>query len=256
MSFAHLDSYVSTRLGLNLSCAESGRTRVSESKRRLTAEQSYGYVHGLWFMWLTDGRRVVSVPPGAGLQTKALLTDVASASQLLDEELAAALREPIDGVLKAKGLSPTNRVIRDIVFVCNAELLRTHPLNGCRRLTDDSIPAAEGLDLPAHCFPDGVVYGVVRDGEVTSCAFAHRAGVMEDLVCDVGVGTAVGCRRRGYAKAAVSALVSTFTERGGEARYSCSPDNEASIATARSVGFVPYGTSLILSAPRVSDEGE
>ncbi len=34
-----------------------------------------------------------------------------------------------------------------------------------------------------------------------------------------------------------------------EARYGCSPENRASVATARSVGFVPYGTSLVLSAP-------
>lgn len=256
MSFAHIDRYVSARLGLDLADADPGLTRVVESERRLAAEQSYGYVHALWFMWLADGRRVVSVPPGAGLQTEALARDVASAPHLLDEQLAEVLREPIDGALKARGLCPTNRVLRDIVFACNDGLLRMHPLDDCRRLTDDSIPAAEGLDLPAHCFPDGVVYGVVGDGEVTSCAFAHRAGVMEDLVCDVGVGTAVAFRRRGYARAAVSALVSTFTQRGSEARYSCGPNNEASIATARSVGFVPYATSLILSAPRVPEEGE
>ena len=36
----------------------------------------------------------------------------------------------------------------------------------------------------------------------------------------------------------------------------CSPENHASIATARSVGFVPYGTSLVLSAPRPDLECE
>ena len=123
----------------------------------------------------------------------------------------------------------------------------------CRRLADESVPAAEGLRLPTHCFPDGVVYGVVRDNKVVSVAYAHRAGVMEDMVADIGVETAPGHRRRGWARAAVSALVGHFTERGGEARYGCSPDNKASVATAESVGFVPYGKSLILSAPRVSD---
>ena len=73
---------------------------------------------------------------------------------------------------------------------------------------------------------------------------------MENEVADLGVETAPACRRRGYAKTAVSAVVAHITERGGEARYGCSPDNHASIATARSAGFAPYGTALTLSAPR------
>jgi len=34
----------------------------------------------------------------------------------------------------------------------------------------------------------------------------------------------------------------------GEAFYKCWPVNAASLATARSVGFVPYGTGRVLSA--------
>jgi GNAT superfamily N-acetyltransferase len=149
------------------------------------------------------------------------------------------------------GLPATDRVIRDFVFACGGELVRQHPLRSCRRLVDASVPAADGLCLPSHCFPDGVVYGVVCEGRVVSVAFAHRAGVLEDVVADVGVETAPRYRRRGFAQAAVSALAAHFTERGGESRYSCNPDNVASIATARSVGFVRYGKSLILSSPRL-----
>ena len=75
---------------------------------------------------------------------------------------------------------------------------------------------------------------------------------MEDRIVDLGVETAPAHRRRGYAKTAVSAVVEHVTDRGGEGRYGCRPDNHASIATARSAGFVPYGASLILSAPRVA----
>ena len=74
-------------------------------------------------------------------------------------------------------------------------------------------------------------------------------GVMEDQIGDLGVETAKDYRRRGYAKTAVSAVVSHFTTRGGEAFYTCSPENVASIATARSVGSLPFGRSLILAAP-------
>jgi len=46
--------------------------------------------------------------------------------------------------------------------------------------------------------------------------------------------------------------VQVVCEKGGEpSRHAtaAAPKNHASIATARSVGFVPYGTSLVLSAP-------
>lgn len=70
---------------------------------------------------------------------------------------------------------------------------------------------------------------------------------MEETVADMGVATAPAYRRRGYAKTAVSAVVEHITHNGGEARYSCRPKNSASIATALSVGFDPFGRSLVLS---------
>ena len=105
------------------------------------------------------------------------------------------------------------------------------------------------MTLPAQCFPDGVCYGILDGGRIVTKAFAHRTGVMEDKVCDVGIETAAAYRRRGYAKTALSALVAHFASCGGEAWYVCRPDNGSSRATARSVGFVPYGRSLVLAAP-------
>ena len=79
---------------------------------------------------------------------------------------------------------------------------------------------------------------------------------MEDRIADLGVGTAPGYRRRGYAKTAVAAVVDHITRAGGEALYKCAPANLASAATARSVGFLPYGRGLVLSAkgPRLAGE--
>ena len=140
--------------------------------------------------------------------------------------------------------------MKDVTFACNTSLLRRHRCAECVRLTDESIPTADGLDLPTHCFPDGVVYGVVVGGEAVSIAHAHRSGAMEDQVADLGVpGTAGPHRRRGYAKTCVSAVVEHFTRRGGEARYSTAPDNHPSVATAHTGGFVDYAASLVLSAP-------
>ncbi len=234
-------------MDLDLTELEPGRITVVESPRRLRKEQSYGFIHALWCIWLEDGRSAASVPPGAREEVTGILRDVHSSEDLFAPDLIEQLKVPVNDALVKAGLKETDRVLRDVFFACNASLLRRNYYSDCRRLTDESVPSAEGLKLPSHCFPDGIVYGVVVDGRVVSVAYAHRAGVMEDKVADLGVMTAPAYRRQGYAKTAVSMVAEHITRIGGEARYGCRPDNWGSIATARGAGFVPYGKSLVLS---------
>jgi len=255
-AFPLVDRYMGVRMGVNLATVEPGRLMVVESPRRLRREQSYGFVHGLWFLWLADGRAAVSVPPGAGGAVRAILTGVRDRRAVLDPDLGERLKGPVGGALRSAGLRGIDRALRDLDFACNASLLRRHRCGACYRLTDGRLPIAKGIEYPDHCFPDGIVYGVVADGKVVSLAHAHRPGVMEGQVADLGVpGTVPACRRRGFAKACVSAVVEHVTRMGGDARYGCDPANLASIATARSVGFVPYGTQLVLAAPAPDTEG-
>lgn len=247
--FALVDQYMGIRLQADLARLEPGQVVVIESGRRLGREQSYGYVHALWWLWLADGRSVVSVPPGAGSAVATIVEGTRGGEQLHDSDLAERLRTPVDRALLEGGVAATDRVIRGLCFACNQSLVRRHRFGECRPLVGQSLPPAEGLRLPIHCFPDGIAYGVIADGKVVSVAYAHRAGVMEDQVADLGVETAPAYRRRGYAKTSVSAVVGEITRRGGEARYGCSPKNLASVNTARSVGFRRYGVSLILAAP-------
>lgn len=248
-AFALIDQYLGIRMGVDFAALEPGRTQVVESERRVRREQSYGFLHALWSVWLEDGRSVVSVPPGAGLGVEEALAHIDSREQVLDPEVIDSLKGPVNGSLTQFGLEEADRVLSDLCFACNASLLRRHRCGDCRQFTDESLPCAEGIALPKHCIPDGIVYGVVADEKVASFAFAHRTGVLEGRVADLGVETAFAYRRRGFAKTAVSAVVEHVTRNGGEARYGCNLDNHASIATARSVGFVPYAFSLILSAP-------
>ena len=249
MQFRFVDQFMWIRMDVDPASLRRGRVTVVESARRLHSEKSYGFIHSLWWIWAEDGRSAASVPPGAGPAIRKVLEDVRDKRRLLDPELAERLKAPVNDASAAAGVQPVDRVLRDVVFACNARLLRRHNDGHCRRLTDATIPPAEGIRLPTHCFPDGIVYGVVADGTVASVAYAHRTGCMEDRVADLGVECAPAYRRRGYAKTAVSSVVAHITALGGQARYGCSPDNAASLATARSVGFTPYGTSLILSAP-------
>jgi len=246
-----VERYLSTRMGTVLA-VPMGPTIVGESPRRLVREASYGYVRVLWWLWLKDGRSLVSVPPGAGGPVQEIVRTVGGPQSLFEADLAEGLKAAVNPVLEAAGVSRVNRVISDVYFVCSRADLRPHEAGRCVRLTDESIPPAPGLKLPTHCFPDGVVFGIVVNRVAASVAYSHRTGVMEDQLADLGVETAEGHRRKGYAKTALAAVVDHFTARGGEALYVCSPDNEASVATARSVGFVPYGRGLILVAPAPS----
>jgi len=248
--FPQIDEREGLRMGADLAALEPGKTLVVESPRRLQKEQSYGYIRALWWLWLADGRSAVSVPPGAGDRVERIVQTVHEPTQLNDDGLAEQLRAPVNESLRQAGLEPVDRTFSDVCFASNERPLLRHHHGDCRKITDDSIPAADGLSLPEHCFPDGICYGVVVSGEAVSIAFSHRPGIMEERVADIGIETAEGHRRRGYAKTAVSAVAGHVTDVGGEARYACRPDNVASIGTARSCGFVDYARSLILSAPR------
>lgn len=249
-AFPLVDKYHGIRLGVELASVQPGGVMVAESPRRLLKEQSFGYVRALWWLWLQDGRSVLSVPPGAGDAVREIAASVEDAGELLEPGLAELLKEPVNVTLSGAGLAQVDRTLHDVNFACNAALLRLHREGDCRPLTNESLPPESGMRTRKQCFPDGIAYGVIADGQVVSVAFAHRTGVMEGLVADLGVRTAEPYRRRGYAKTAVSAVVELVTNVGGEAVYYCDPSNAASVATARSVGFVPYGISLILCAPQ------
>lgn len=246
--FRLVDEYMGIRLGFDLGAVEPGPAVVVESERRLRPELSYGFVHALWWLWLDDGRSVVSVPPGAGRAVRDLAQAIGWSRDLLVPATAERLRAPVDQALADQGLPATSRVLHDLAFACDAALLRRPAGPSCARLRGEDTPPAEGLSLPTHCFPDGVAYGAIVGGHVVSVAYAHRSGALEDRVADLGVETAPTYRGRGFGAAAVAAVVGHFAATGGEARYACDPANAASVATALTVGFTSYGTSLILAA--------
>ncbi len=244
--FPLIDKQLSIRLDCDLASLLPGKVTVVETPRRLVAEEHFSYVRALWWMWLADGRSVLSVPPGVGKEITQIIAGITHRDLMHDPALAATLKRTIDGALGEAGLPATNHVFLDYCFACNDALLRRHSGGNCRRLTDEQIPPAEGLWWPRHCISDGIAYGVVADQMVAAIAYAHRTTIMPGQVADVAVCTAEPYRRRGFAKMAVSALVEHVVRTGGEARYTCDVDNPASIATAHSVGFVEYGTSLLL----------
>lgn len=248
--FPLIDQYFETMLDMNISSLEPRSISVKESPRRLCCEPSYGFVHALLGICYQDSSAAVSVPPGA----RSVVLDFLEHSLILtqnpfEQEMLDRLVTQINQTRLQAGLPSATRAYEALLFACNAEIGRRNHLGNCRRLRDESIPPAEGMSLPTQCFPDGIVYGIVEDDQVVSVAYAHRSGKMEDQVADLGVETAAAYRQRGYAKTVVSAVTAYMTSMGGEAVYTCSVSNQASIATALSVGFAPYGRMIVVSAP-------
>ncbi|HEY3375969.1 MAG TPA: GNAT family protein [Armatimonadota bacterium] len=248
-NFPLINQQLSIRLDCDLAAVTPGKVTVVETPRRLAAEEHFSYVRALWWMWLADGRSVLSVPPGVGPEIAALIAGIDDPHCVHDPALAMALRGAIDRALGKAGLPGTHQVFTDYSFACNADLLRRYSGGDCRRLTNAMLPHADDLWWPVPCINDSIAYGVLVGDVVSAIAYAHRTAIMPGQVVDVAVCTAEAHRRRGYARTAVSALVAHAACTGGEARYTCDVDNLASIATARSVGFVEYGVSLSLLAP-------
>ncbi len=244
-----VEVFESVHLGVALSTVTPGDLSVIETPERLRPRLSYSFVHAAVLLALDDGRRVLSVPPGAGEVAAQVLRSTAAAGlDPLSDAVAALLAEAVEPALLAGGLAPVNRHFADLVFACGPADLRRHHHGDLRRLRDESIAPVAELALPTHCFPDGTVYGIVDGGHVVAVAYAHRIGEFEDRLADLGVVTAYAWRRQGYAQTVVSAVAADLIDRGGEARYSCQPDNHGSAATARSCGFQPWARSLILAA--------
>jgi ribosomal protein S18 acetylase RimI-like enzyme len=251
--FPLIDQYFTAMLDIDISGLKPDAPAVTESLRRLQCEQSYGFVHALYAIFFEDARTAISVPPGSLASVMHVLNDKpADVGNRFDpawlENLAACIsRDRVQA-----GLPPVRSTFESKLFACNAALLQRHHYGGCQQLRDERITPACGLSLPMHCFPNGIVYGIVADEQIVSVAYAHQSGRMENQVVDLGVETAEAYRKRGYAKTVVSAVTAHMTESGGEAVYTCSASNLASIATARSVGYELYGRIIAITAPTPS----
>ena len=231
---------------------QKGEIVVVETDRRLHREQSYGFVHALYGIFFTDGRVVISLPPGSRDETISFLkNNQADTRQAFAQGWLDNLLDCTNHARSRLGLPPADRIYEIKIFACNDNLVQRFDSADCIYLRDDRIPPYEGLSLPVHCFPDGNVYGIVLEDHIVSVAYAHPSGLMEDQVVDLAVETAAPYRRSGYARAVVSAVTVHMTSTGGEALYTCSLDNLASIATAISVGYELYGNAIVVATPSV-----
>lgn len=83
------------------------------------------------------------------------------------------------------------------------------------------------------------VVGVFEKGRLVSAA--SMCLWADSPVADLGVLTLPDARGRGFARAVVQSINAVSKQRGHEPQYRCQLYNHASVALARSCGFVPFG---------------
>jgi len=246
--FQLIDQYHAVCLGVSQTRLRTRAIHVEESSRRLRQEASYGFTHVLWWMDFGEEGSAVSVPPGCK-GVVASYIDPAMGRDALGQDRLDRLVARLNQYLGRTNGPRITRAIRDQVYACSAATLKPGADAALTiMLRGTGFPRADGLGSPDHCFPGGIAYGVLQDQKVVAIAYARRSGIMEDRIGDLAVETAPAYRGRGFGKAAVAAVVRHLCDKGGEACYRCAPDDIASAATARAVGFVPYAQGLVLAA--------
>ena len=168
--------------------------------------------------------------------------DCISVPAELAEDVAAAMRREHGYNIRRYG---------DVYFHLTRPVAR-RPHDHARLLTGadvallDSAPEemrGYGFSGADGLLRDGFAAAVVVDGEVRAIAQTYaRTGAY----ADIGVYTAEGYRRRGYAAACASLVIEQVQTRGETPAWSTGEDNHASMRVAEKLGFEQYGERTYL----------
>jgi GNAT superfamily N-acetyltransferase len=114
-------------------------------------------------------------------------------------------------------------------------------------LVDDAFMASLGGVLASEVGGAFWAASISIDGEVVSVC---GAGSITESLWDVGIDTIDGHRRRGHARACYLALASYLAEQGLEPVWGAYEDNDASLAMAHRLGFVPVDELWVIEIGR------
>jgi len=240
--FKLVDEYMFSRLGLQ---SINKNLTIVETEKRHTCEISYGYINMIWIVKFIDNSVVASVPLNLSETIKSFIYDNIDKYDITDSLFITPLKELADKEAKKLFDKSLCRCFNSLIFACNNESIAPISQNvKTVRITDKRFECHDDIHFPEHCLPDGIIYGVIENNKIVSLAHAHKTGKYQDIVADIGVDTSKDYRRKGYARECVNSVARYVINKGGESIYICSPDNIASIHTATSAGYEPYGKTL------------
>jgi GNAT superfamily N-acetyltransferase len=256
---AVLDRFYSVRLGVSVRDLKPGQVAVAACDRCTYAELGYGYVRLLWIMYFGN-RAAISVHPSAVAQAARLAWDRTPDDVLTDAfgtEAAAAVNAALPNVeARAGGIG--------ITFYHPGGATPVNSDGEIRPVTIADGPKwigrrGEGVYMSATEHPSaqrGEAFGVFLGEDLIAEIITHDPPVadMAHLVAADGIEVAEPYRGRGYGKALLAAWTCEMQKRGRVCTHSTSVNNAASIALARSVGYVEYARTRGITYVPPQDE--
>ena len=226
----------------------TNKLTIVETDKRHRCMPSYGMIHMFYIVKFSDDSIVASVPLNTSEKIKMFLYENANKYDIDDNLFVLPLKELAgEEAYKLFG-KELKGYWNSLIFACDAETIAKPNANiKTVKITDNSYECFEDVNFPNHCIPDGIVYGVVENNKIVSLAHAHKTGEYQDIVADIGVDTSIDYRKKGYARECVNSVARHVISKGGESVYICSPNNIASINTALSAGYMPFGKILIFT---------
>ena len=241
--------YHSLRLGVSLADLQAGQVAVATSPRRTIAERSYGFISLAWVLSIGD-RAAVSVHPAALSDVSRLAWNV-KPEDVLGDDFCGRARDAIGIAL----------VISDLP-VSGEDIALYHPGDATVVPTDGEVRPVTEADKQrwvgqrqfwhAGEHPSaerGEAFGVFIGNQLVADVITHDPTVAEmaHLVAEDGIEVSEGFRRQGYGKALLSFWTAEMQRRGRVCIHHAAAGNEASVALARSVGYLEYARSRFVT---------
>lgn len=244
-----VDRWFSIRLGVSVADVKPGQVTVATSERRTYCERSYGFIRLLWVAHFGD-RAAVSVHPAVLSEVSRLAWRVKPDDVMTDDfsaQVGAALQSALSGTEASVGY---------------ITLHFYHPGDAPSVPTDGEVrpttPAHKGKWAGERVYQSaadhpsalrGEAFGLFLGDRLIAEVITHDPPVAEmaDLIAADGIEVSERYRGQGYGKALLAAWTRKMQGRGRVCVHSTSADNAASIALARSLGYLEYARTRTVS---------
>jgi L-amino acid N-acyltransferase YncA len=240
-----IDRYQSIRLGVRLADLRPGQVAVATSDHTTFAERGYGFVRLWWAIHLGD-RAAVSVHPAALAEVSRLALRINPEGVLTDEfcnTACAALQSALDEPnLRPEGVDICMYHPGEAGLVEREGEIRPATAAGKDKWVGER-SAWAAADHPSAA--RGEAFSLWLGEQVVADIITHEPSVAEmaDLIAEDGIEVSAEFRGRGYGKAILSYWTREMQKQGRVCLHSTAANNGASLALARSTGYIEYARS-------------
>ncbi|MCX7732957.1 MAG: hypothetical protein N2248_07345 [candidate division WOR-3 bacterium] len=236
-----LDRFFSAYLECDLTRVTPGRVLIIPSNRREIPELHYENPFALWLV-ATGNRCIISVQPALETPLKKLIARM----PLPIFHLPEGRRMILETVARALNLPGRVSAFSGPILFATRGTFRPVELHPCRQITTADIPVLQTAGLYDTCLDrsiaEGTCYAAFDGPDPVSLAGTREVPHLQDRIAEMYVpGTIPAKRREGYGKTCLSSATRAVIQSGRIPLYLTSDLNPGSIATARAVGYQPYG---------------